>query len=1070
MNIGKFSVKRPVTIAMAALVLILFGVVSFTRMSIDLMPKMDLPIMAVMTNYDGAGPEEVEERVTKPLESSMASISGMSGITSISSAGNSVVMIMFDYGTNLDSATNDVRDALEFAKMILPEEAQDITILKLDINSMPIITLGVNGDRSLEDVKKIVEEKVAPRLERIAGVASVDVSGGQEQQVSITADPYKLSAYGLNTGTITQIIMGENANHPGGYITQGSQEILVRTLGQYESIEQLADTQVSLPTGGHVRLGDVVDIKIGLSEEESIVTLNGEKVISLSIQKESDGNTVNVDREVRKALEELEGQLYEDIDINVVYSSADMINQSVKNVVSNLFSAVVISMLVIFIFLGNIRSTVIIGVAIPLSIISTFVMMYFGEYTLNLVTLAALALSVGMVVDNSTVVLENIYRHRTMGKSKYQAAVEGTQEVVSAVTASTLTTVAVYLPFVFVGGMTEQIIIPFALTICFSLVASLVVSVTVVPMMSSKLLILYEYSEANKPKGLAKFAVWFNGKFDKFINWYQGMLVAALNHKKITIIAVLVALAGSCCLVPFLGAELFPSQDAGQVSVSITMPSNTVLEETQKVANEVEYIIEKIPEVDLVMNSVGGSSSMTGGGSSSASLTVVLVPMDERDRSSRDVAQELQEKVNHFPGATVKVTAVDMMSMSSGSGAISVQIKGNNSDELEQLAGQIERIMEGVDGAINIENSVADTDEELNIIINRDRAAYYNVSASTVYQTVSLALNSSTISKYRGGEEELNMVLQYPKEMTTSLEHLENLMIASNTGGQIPLSEIASIEHGFGQKTITRQDQSRVETVSCDVYGRDLGSVNTDIMNQVNQLPIPAGCSINSGGDIESMRDVFSDLFLAIGMAMILVYMVMACQFESLWNPLLIMASVPVMFIGVFVGLFLTGQRISMMSLLGIVMLEGIVVNNAIVLIDYIQQLREKGLCKRESVVEAGKTRMRPILVTTLTTVLAMIPMLLASGEGSEVWKPMAATVIFGLSCSTIISLLVIPLLYEKFESLPRKIRRKIMKNNPEEEHKAAMLALEEGCWHDWEELQAQLEAEKKLEEEHGRG
>ena len=1070
MNIGKFSVKRPVTIAMAALVLILFGVVSFTRISIDLMPKMDLPIMAVMTNYDGAGPEEVEERVTKPLESSMASISGMSGITSISSAGNSVVMIMFDYGTNLDSATNDVRDALEFAKMILPEEAQDITILKLDINSMPIITLGVSGDRSLEDVKKIVEDKVAPRLERIEGVASVDVSGGREQQVTITADPYKLSAYGLNTGTITQIVMSENANHPGGYITQGSQEILVRTLGQYESVEHLADTQVSLPTGGTVRLGDVVDIQVGLSDEESIVTLNGEKVISLSIQKESDGNTVDVDREVQKALAELDEELYEDINISVVYSSADMINQSVDNVVSNLFLAVVIAMLVIFIFLGNFRSTIIIGVAIPLSIISTFVMMYFGDYTLNLVTLAALALSVGMVVDNSTVVLENIYRHRSMGKNKYQAAVEGTQEVVSAVTASTLTTVAVYLPFVFVGGMTEQIIIPFALTICFSLAASLVVSVTVVPMMSSKLLIMHEYNETNRPKGIARFHVWFNGKFDKFINWYQGVLVAALNHKKTTLIAVSIALAASCALVPTLGAELFPSQDAGQVSVSITMPSNTVLEETQKVANEVEYIIEKIPEVDLVMNSVGGSSSMTGGGSSSASLTVVLVPLEERDRSSRDVAQDLQQKVNHFPGATVKVSAMDMMSMSSGSGAISVQIQGNNSDDLEQLAGQIERIMESVDGAINIENSVADTDEELNIIINRDRAAYYNVSASTVYQTVSLALNSSTISKYRGGDKELNIVLEYPEDMTTSLEHLENLMIASNSGGQVPLSEIASIEHGFGQKSITRQDQSRVETVSCDVYGRDLGSVNNDIMNQVNQLPIPAGCTINAGGDVESMQEVFSDLFLAIGMALILVYMVMACQFESLWNPLLIMASVPVMLIGVFPGLFLTGQRISMMSLLGIVMLEGIVVNNAIVLVDYVQQLRAKGLCKRESVVEAGKTRMRPILVTTLTTVLAMIPMLLASGEGSEVWKPMAATVIFGLSCSTIISLLVIPILYEKFESLPRKIRRKIMKNNPEEEHQAAMQALEEGCWHDWEELQAQLEAEKKLEEEHGRG
>ena len=1061
MNIGKFSVKRPVTIAMAALVLILFGVVSFTRMSIDLMPKMELPIMAVMTSYDGAGPEEVEERVTKPLEGSMAGISGMNSITSISSAGSSVVLIMFEYGTNLDTATNDVRDALEFAKMMMPEEAQDISILKLDINSLPIITLGVSGDRSLEDVKTIVEEKIAPRLERIEGVASVDVTGGQEQQVIITADPYKLSAYGLNTGTITQIIMGENANHPGGYITQGDREILVRTLGQYESVEALADTKVSLPTGGTVRLGDVVDIRVGLSEETAKVTLNGEKVISLSIQKESDGNTVDVDTEVRKALAELEEELYEDIDITIAYSSADMINQSVDNVISNLFSAVVIAMLVIFIFLGNFRSTIIIGVAIPLSIISTFVLLYFGEYTLNLVTLAALALSVGMVVDNSTVVLENIYRHRSMGKSKYQAAVEGTQEVVSAVTASTLTTVAVYLPFVFVGGMTEQIVIPFALTICFALIASLVVSITVVPMMSSKLLVMHAYSETNKPKGVAKFQVWFDGKFDRFISWYQGVLVAALNHKKTTMLAVTAALVASCCLVPSLGAELFPSQDAGQITVSVTMPSNTVLEETERVANEIEYIVEKTPEVDLVMNSINGSS---------ASLTVVLVPLDERDRSSRDVAHELQQKVNDIPGATVTVSAMDMMSMSSGSGAVSIQIQGSNSDELEQLAGQIEDIMHSVDGAINIENSVTDTDEELNIIIDRERAAYYNISASTVYQTVSLALNSSTISKYRGGEEELDIVLQYPKEMTTSLEHLENLMIASNTGGQVPLSEVASIEHGFGQKSITRQDQSRIETVSCDVYGRDLSSVNQDIMNQVNQLPIPAGCSIVAGGDVESMQEVFSDLFLAIGMALILVYMVMACQFESLWNPLLIMASVPVMFIGVFVGLFLTGQRISMMSLLGILMLEGIVVNNAIVLIDYIQQLRAKGLCKRESVVEAGKTRMRPILVTTLTTVLAMIPMLLANGEGAEVWKPMAATVIFGLSCSTIISLLVIPILYEKFESTPKKIRRKIMKNNPEEEHQAAMLALEEGCWHDWEELQAQLEAEKKLEEEHGRG
>ena len=1057
MNIGKFSVKRPVTIAMASLVLILFGVVSFTRMAIDLMPKMDLPIMAVMANYDGAGPEEVEERVTKPLEASMAGISGMNSITSMSSAGSSVVMVMFEYGTNLDTATNDIRDALEFAKMMLPEEAQDVSILKLDINSLPIITIGVSGERSLEDINKIVEDTIAPRLERIDGVASVNVSGGQEQQVQITVDPHKLNVYGLTTNTISQMIMAENMNSPGGYITQGSQEILVRTLGQYESIEALADTKIPLQTGGNVRLGDIVDIRIGLSDIESIVTLNGEKVISLEIQKESDGNTVNVDRDVRKALAQLDEELYDDIHMTIAYSSADMINYSVNNVITNLWQAVVIAMLVVFIFLGNFRSTVIIGVSIPLSIISTFVLLYFGNYTLNLVTLAALALSVGMVVDNSTVVLENIYRHRTMGKSKYQAAVEGTQEVVSAVIASTLTTVAVYLPFVFVGGMTEQIVVPFALTICFALVASLVVSITVVPMMSSKLLVLYEYSEEHKPKGISKFQVWFDGKFNQFIEWYQGVLVASLNHKKSTMAIVIAALIASCCLIPFIGAELFPSQDAGQISVSVNMPSNTVLSETKQVADYVEDIISRTPEVDLIMNSVSGNS---------ASITVVLVPLDQRDRSSADVAHALQNQLDNIPGADVTAAAMDMISMGSG-GSISIQIQGNNPDDLEQLAGSIEAAMRSVDGAVNIDNSVKDTDEELNIIIDRDKAAYYNISANNVYQTVSLALNSSTISKYRGGEEELDIVMKYPDEMTTSLDDLRNLMIPSNSGGQVPLSEVASIDHGFGQKTINRQNQSRVETVSCDVYGRDLNSVNEEIMALVDQLPIPAGCEISSGGDIESMMEVFNDLFLAIAMALLLVYMVMACQFESLWNPLLIMASVPVMFIGVFVGLFLTGQRISMMSLLGILMLEGIVVNNAIVLIDYIHQLREKGLCKREAVIEAGKTRMRPILVTTLTTVLAMIPMLVSQAEGAEMFRPMAATVIFGLTCSTIISLLVIPILYEKFENLPRKIRRVIMKNNPEEEHKAAMLALEEGCWHDWEELQAQLEAQKQLEEEH---
>ena len=520
--------------------------------------------------------------------------------------------------------------------------------------------------------------------------------------------------------------------------------------------------------------------------------------------------------------------------------------------------------------------------------------------------------------------------------------------------------------------------------------------------------------------------------------------MAALNHKKTTMTLIGAALIGACMLIPFIGAELIPSQDSGQISISIEMPNGTILEETEQVALYVENIVKTVPEADLILNSTGGNGAMSIGGSSTntASLVVVLTPLEER--SSEEIAHELQQQVENIPGATVTVTATDMMMPSSG-GAISINVQGSNTDDLERLANEIEAIMYEVDGTVNIENSVADQDEELNIIIDRKKAAYYNVSAATVYQSVAMLLNDVEVSTYRGGEEELDIVMRYPDELNTSLEDLQNMLVPSNTGGQVPLSEVATIEHGFGQKTITRENQSRVETVSCDIFGRDLNSVNMDIMEKVNRLLIPAGCTIESGGDVESMQEVFSDLLLAITMALFLVYMVMAGQFESLWLPLLIMFSVPVMFIGVFLGLFITNQTLNMMSLLGVLMLEGIVVNNAIVLVDYIQQLRDKGLCKREAVLEAGRTRIRPILVTTLTTVLCMVPMLFSNAEGSEVFKPLAATVVFGLLCSTIISLLVIPIVYEKMESYPAKIRRRVMKNNPKEEHEEAMRALEEG-------------------------
>lgn len=1069
MNIGKFSVKRPVTITMCVLILMMFGLVSFTKMSVDLMPKIEMPVMVIMTSYDGAGPEEVETRVTKPIESAVASISGIDTISSTSAAGSSFVILMFDYGVNLDEATNSVRDKIEMAKMMMPSDVGDVSIMKMDMDSMPVVMIGIAGERSLSDLRSIVDDEVVPRLERIDGVAAANVMGGSEQQIVITADPYKLSAYGLTASSISQLIQGENANYPGGYITQGNRQVLVRTMSQYESLSELTDTVVTLPTGGTMRLGDLVDIQMSASDVSSYVTLNGEDIIAIGVQKESDGNSVDVDKQVRAVLAQLDKELYDDIEITVAYSTADMIIKSVENVEQNLFLAVLISMLIIFFFLGNFRSTIIIGVAIPIALISTFVMLYFGGHTLNMVTLAALALSVGMVVDNSTVVLENIYRHRSMGKSKYQAAVEGTQEIVGAVIASTLTTVAVYLPFVFITGLVSQIFVPFALTICFALISSLVVSLTVVPMMSSKLLVLYETKEGQKPKGLRRFTVWIDRGFQKFVGVYQIILVKCLNHRKTTLLAVTVALILSFGLIPMIGAELLPSQDAGEVDISISLPSNTLLEETEKVAAQVEAMVYEYPEVDLVLNSVGGNGMMSMGGSSgnTASLIIMLKPLSERERSSKDIAQLLQKQVDQIPGAEITVTAADMMSM--GGSAISIQMKGNNNEALETLASQVEEVMRSTPGVVDVENSMEDTDEELNIIINREKAAFYNVNVGAVYQTVALALQESTISKYRANGDEMDIILRYPPEMTKSLDNLRDLMVPSSSGGQIPLSEVAEVNHGFGQKSISRQDQSRIVSVSCGIYGRDMGSVYQEIQEKLKTVPVPNGCSIETGGDAQSMTETFVDLGTVILMALLLVYMVMACQYEGLMQPIMIMFSVPVMFIGVFAGLFLTGQTINMMSLLGVLMLEGIVVNNAIVLVDYVQQLRQKGLCKREAVVEAGKTRMRPILMTTLTTSLALIPQLVSTAEGAETFKPMAATVIFGLLCSTIVSLLVIPIVYEIMESWPKKIRRKIMKNNPQEEIDAAMMALEEGCWHDWDELQAMLEEQKAKEEGEGK-
>lgn len=1073
MNFGRFSVKRPVTIIMVVVIMLMFGMVSLSMMSVDLLPDMDLPIMLVYTTYDGAGAEEVESKVTKVIEQQCASVSGIDSISSQSASGVSIVILQFNYGINLDEATNSVRDALSMAEMLMPSDVGDSNIMKMSMDSIPIMYIGIASDtgRDIDEIRKIVDDKIAPRIERIEGVAAATVVGGNTQEVHITLDPDRLANYGLTVGSISQIIQMENNTAAGGYVAQGSRDILVRIDGEYQSLAEIGNTPITLSTGGVIHLSDIAEISFAESETTSYVHVDGKDVVAIAVQKESDGNTVSIDKEVHKALAELQGQVYDDIVLSVPYSGAEMIQQSIDNVRSNLFLAAAISTLIIFMFLGNIRGMLIIGLAIPLSLITTFNLLYFGGYTLNMITLGAMALSVGMIVDNSTVILENIYRHWMMGKSRLRAAVDGTKEITSAVVASTLTTAAVYIPMVFISGMAAEILKPFGWTMCFAIFGSLLVSLTLVPMLSSRILVLYDGKGkgffGRIANGCYHYEGWFNKRFKKFVNKYGKCLVWTLNHKKISLLVVTALLILSIAITPLIGMELIPAQDYGQVSVTVELPYGSQIDETLAAAQEVENIANAMPEVDMTYTMIGSTGGMSMGGSdgNTATMTVILVDKNERDMSASEVAKALEKKCNMIAGA--KVTASDYdISQLSGS-AIEVQLKGNDADSLAMLADEVESVVKGIEGTTNVTNSLEDGNDELTVYINRERATYYNVSTSTVMSTVQLALNGAKVSKYKGGADEEDIIVKLPDYMTESVEDLRQLKVPSNTGGQVPLEEVATIERTVGQTAISRMDQSRVETVSCDVYGRDLGSVSNDIKKALANIAVPANCTIDYGGSDAEMVKALTDIGKIILLAVVMVYGVMACQFESFVSPLIIMFSVPVMFIGVFGGLLITGETINIMSMMGILLLVGVVVNNAIVLVDYVQVQRREGMCRREAIINSGKTRMRPILMTTLTTVLAMLPQFLSKGDGAEMFRPMAVTVIFGLSFSTVISLFVVPIIYEMVDKHREKRRNKRHQKSEQEldeMYEYTMELDEANCWRTEEEHLQKM----KLGEEDG--
>jgi len=954
----------------------------------------------------------------------MGTVNNVESIMSISSPGSSMVLMMFNWGTDINFATLQMREKVDLIKAGLPDDVGTPTVLKMDPTTMPIMQAGVSGSRDLASLQQITEDLIKNRLERIEGVASVAITGGLVSEVEIKADPVKLNSYGLSINQVIQTLQGENMNLSSGEIEDGKEKLLVRTVGEIKQIEDFEQIIISSAGGAQVKLKDIAQVKFTHQEPTQYTRVNQKPSLSINILKQTGSNIVQVADKVNQEIANLQKELPAGVKIDIVVDQSQYIKDSISQMARNTVSGGVLAVLVLLVFLRNIRSTLIIGLAIPFSVISTFIMVYFAGITLNVMSLGGLALGVGMMVDSAIVILENIFRYRQLGHGYIDAAIKGSSEVGSAVMASTLTTVAVFLPIVFVEGLASELFKQLALTVTFSLLASLFVALTLIPMLSSKLLKVNPQEEAQRKTPLAKAANMVQGALGALDEKYRRLLNWALQHRKTVVIGVTAALIGSFALIPVIGMEFMPQVDSGDISVSVELPKGAVLEDTARIATEVEEIVKQTKEVKTIFTSIGGTGQMMGGSSGAVSQMQVKVgSRTERERSTDEIMEDLRNRLKTVTGAKVTVSGGAQQEMAGGS-PIDIAIKGKDLAVLKDLSHQAVQVVSGISGTREVESSLEESRPEIQLLVDRQRAGQLGLTSSQVASSVRTAISGTTTSTYRVGGREYDIRVKVGENSPTLME-LEGLTIAAPTGGRVPLREVAEIVRVNGPSSINREDQSRVVNITANVVGRDLGSVTTELKQAMDKVRLPGGYFIEYGGQNQEMMESFASLGLALLLSIILVYMVMASQFESLMHPFVIMFSIPTTFIGVVGGLAVTGRSLSVPAFIGVIMLMGIVVNNAIVLVDYINTLRRRGASREDAIVQAGPTRLRPILMTTLTTVLGLVPLALGIGEGAEAQAPMATVVVGGLTMSTLFTLVFVPVVYTIMDDAGQWFRKK---------------------------------------------
>jgi HAE1 family hydrophobic/amphiphilic exporter-1 len=1023
MSIPRLAIQRPVTMFMISGIVVLLGAISLTRLPVDLMPEFEQPTLSVNVSYEGVGPLEMEELVTRPLEQAVSAVAGLERVESSSQEGRSNIRLNFSYGTDMAEAADEVRTRIDRVRGRLPENADPPTIFKFDSTAQPIIQLAVEGDFDPVTLRELAQNELSPRLERVNGVAAVQVNGGLRRQIHVELSKEKITALNLSVDRVVQLLRQENQNVPLGEVNQGDATYLVRSQGQFQSLDDIRNLVVLIRDGVPVYVRDIAEVKDATEDRRQFLRIDGRPAVRMTVNKQSGENTVAVATEIKQEAERINREV-PGVRIIVTQDTSQFIEQAIHNVQEHALIGGVLVVLIIFAFLRDFRSTLIVSTSIPVSVIGTFALLYFGGFTLNTMTFGGLALGIGMIVDAAIVVLENTHRHLHMGKDRLTAAIDGSEEVWSAILASTLTHIAVFIPLLFLSGTSSILFTQLSVVVMFSLAMSLFVAVTIVPVLCSRWLHTPK-EEAEATGVMARFFRLSERILEGMDEGYRKLIHVALGHRPTVMAGAAALVVVAVLLFPMVGIELLPQTDEGEVNVNAELPVGTRVERTEEVMLRLEEMIrESVPEaVTLITSGGGGGGGGFGGGSSHrGQINIKLVARDARERTNDEIAQDLRRRLSGLPGVVVRANPsggnfqMNRLLGGNNDSRLALEIRGHDLEDASRIAQQARAVMATTPGIADVRVGREEGRPEIAIRVDRPKAAMLGMSVQTVANTIQTNVQGTQAAQYRERGNEYPIVVRLREEDRRAIADIGDVLVSTPGGQVVPARNLLAVGREAGPVQVDRKNMERITRVNAETE-TTLSEAVEAVQLRLGQIRVPPDFSVGFGAEVEEQARSFQQLQLVLVLAIVLVYAVMASQYESLRDPFIIMFSIPVAAIGVVGGLLLTGTPFSMQAYIGVIMLAGIVVSNAILLVDYINTLRRRdGLPLREAVEVGGRTRLRPILMTSIATMLGLVPMAIGLGEGGELQAPLARVVIGGLLASTMVTLVLVPVLYTVFE------------------------------------------------------